>query len=109
MQNKRLTQAQGWGYYRQKQTTKDENMKREEFLITSTEGHSITKHAWNSANREVERLVGEIANSEGRNYRLIDSKSEKEGFYHVSGIRVWGTGVTLHDAKEISFFITKIA
>jgi len=84
-------------------------MKREEFLITSTEGHNVIKNAWNSANREVEKLVGEIAKSEGRDYRLIDSKSEKEGFYHVSGVRVWGTGVTLHDAKEISFFITKIA
>lgn len=84
-------------------------MKRGEFLITSTEGHSVVKHKWNSANREVERLIGEIAQAEGRTYRLIESESEKQGFYHVSGVRVWGTGVTLHDSKEISFFITKIA
>lgn len=84
-------------------------MKREEFLITSTEGHNVIKYKWNSANREVERLIGEIAKTEGRDYRLIDSQSEKEDFYHISGVRVWGTGVTLHDAKEISFFITKVA
>ena len=84
-------------------------MKRESFSITSTEGHNVIKHKWNSANREVERIVGEIANDECRDYRLIDSKSEKEGFYHVSGVRVWGTGITLHDSKQISFFITKIA
>lgn len=84
-------------------------MKREQFLITSTEGHNVIKYKWNSANREVERLIGEIADKEGRNYRLIDSQSEKEGFYHISGVRVWGTGETLYNSKEITFFITKLA
>jgi hypothetical protein len=81
-------------------------MKREEFLITSTEGHNVVKNKWNSANREVERLVGEVAQVEGADYRLTDSKSEKTGFYHVSGVRVW---TRKSDGKEISFFITKIA
>lgn len=84
-------------------------MKREQFQITSSEGHNVIKSKWNSANREVERLIGEIANEEGVTYRLIDSESVKEGFYHVSGIRVWATGETLHNAKEITFFIKKIS
>lgn len=81
-------------------------MKREQFLITSTQGHNVVKYKWNTANREVEKMVGEIAIQEDKTYRLIDSKSEKVGFYFVSGVRVWATD---HDSKEISFFITKIA
>ena len=83
-------------------------MKREKFLITSKAGHNVTKYKWNSANREIEKIIGEIAQAEGKDYRLIDSQSEKEGFYHVSGSRTWGNGETLHDSKEITFFITKI-
>lgn len=81
-------------------------MKREEFLITSTAGHSVIKHKWNSANREIERIMGEIAQAEGKTYRLIDSQSEKQGFYHVSGSRTWATEL---GSKEITFFITKIS
>ena len=54
----------------------------------------------------VDSIYAGIAIQEGKTYRLIDSKSEKVGFYFVSGVRVWATD---HDSKEISFFITKIA
>lgn len=84
-------------------------MKREQFQITSSEGHDVIKSKWNSANREVEHLIGEIANEEGVTCRLVDSESVKEGFYHISGVRVWGTGETLHNTKEITFYINKIS
>ena len=34
-------------------------MKREHFLITSTEGHNVTKYAWNSARKEVQSIMQE--------------------------------------------------
>ena len=80
-------------------------MKREEFLITSTEGHSTVKYKWNSARKEVQRLMQEYANSNGGQYTL-ESKSEKQGFHFVSGVMVYTDKAT---GKEISFFITKIA
>lgn len=79
-------------------------MKREEFLITSTESHNVVKYKWNSANREVENLIGEVANSEGSRWSLVDSQSEKHGKFHVSGVRVWERT----DGKQITFFITKV-
>ncbi len=80
-------------------------MKREQFLITSTEGHNVVKFKWNSARREVQRLMQEYANSSGGSYTL-ESKSEKQGFYHVLGVAVYTDTAT---GKEISFFVTKIA
>lgn len=80
-------------------------MKRENFLITSTEGHEVIKFKWNSANREVENLIGEVAKNEGSNWNLVESESEKQGFHHISGVRVWER----KDGKRISFFITKVA
>lgn len=80
-------------------------MKREEFIITSTEGHKALKYKWNSANREVERLIGELAKEEFSQWHLVDSQSEKSGKFHVSGVRVWER----LDGKQISFFITKVA
>lgn len=82
-------------------------MKREEFLITSTQGHNVVKYKWNSANREAQNLMQEWANEYPDNtvWNLVESTSEKDGKFHVSGVRVWkGT-----NGKEISFFITKIA
>lgn len=40
-------------------------MKREQFLITSTTGHNVTKTEWGAANREVMRLIQEHANNSG--------------------------------------------
>lgn len=82
-------------------------MKREEFLITSTVGHNVVKHAWNSANREVEKLLQEYANeqADSTTWELVEKTSEKEGFYFVSGSRVWQSD----KGQSISFFITKIA
>lgn len=80
-------------------------MKREQFLITSTEGHNTIKFKWNSARKEVQRLMQEYADSNGGAYTL-ESKSEKQGFYYVSGVMVYTDMAT---GKEISFFITKIA
>ncbi len=88
-------------------------MKREQFLITSTEGHNTIKHKWNSARKEVQRLVQEWVNKEAEKellhileYELVREESEKQGFYHVSGMLVWKEKTS---GKEISFFITKIA
>lgn len=80
-------------------------MKREEFLITSTAGHNATKYKWNSARKEVQRLMQEYANANGGLYTL-GSTSEKQGFHFVSGAMVYTCEST---GKEISFFITKIA
>jgi hypothetical protein len=88
-------------------------MKREEFLITSTEGHSTVKYKWNSARKEVQRLMQEFVNKEGERellsfleYELTENKSEKQGFHFVSGVMGWKEKTS---GKEISFFITKIA
>lgn len=79
-------------------------MKREQFLITSTEGHKVIKYKWNSANREVEALIAEIADQECSHWSLIESESQKTGKFHTSGVRVWKRT----DGKRISFFITKV-
>ena len=88
-------------------------MKREQFLITSTEGHNVVKYKWNSARQEVARLMQEYVNLEGEKhpqshlqYDLVENKSEKNGFYHVSGVVSWEEKAT---GDKISFFITKIA
>lgn len=80
-------------------------MKREQFLITSTDGHNVIKFKWNSANREVENLVGLTAQAEGVDYHLIDSESVKEGFHHVKGSRTWKSV----DGKVVVFTIQKVA
>jgi hypothetical protein len=80
-------------------------MKREQFLITSTDGHEVTKTKWNAANREVENLIGLIANEEATTYNLIDSESVKEGFNHVKGSRTWKS----KDGKVVVFNIEKVA
>lgn len=80
-------------------------MKREQFLITSTVGHNITKYKWNSASREVQRLIQEHANNNGDTWTLIESASEKETYYFVSGTRVWQSD----KGEKITFYITKIA
>ena len=88
-------------------------MKREEFLITSTKGHNAIKHKWNSARKEVARLMQEYVNLEGEKhpqshlqYDLTENKSEKNGKFHVSGVMSWEEKMT---GDKISFFITKIA
>lgn len=86
-------------------------MKREQFLITSTEGHNAVKYKWNSAKREVARLMQEYANANAplldpSVFEIVQNESEKDGFYHVSGVMTWKEKYT---GKEISFFITKIA
>lgn len=88
-------------------------MQKEQFLITSTKGHNVIKYKWNSARKEVGRLMQEYANQQGEKellsileYELIENKSEKEGFYHVSGVMTWKEKM---NGDTISFFITKIA
>lgn len=89
-------------------------MKREEFLITSTEGHNTVKHKYNSARKEVLRLIQEWVNLQAEKdllsvlqYEIVQNESEKDasGFKHVSGVMVWKEKTS---GKEISFFITKI-
>ena len=80
-------------YQSSRQTDGVSTVKREEFLITSTKGHNATKYKWNSARKEVQRLMQEYVNQQGvkellsiLEYKLIENESEKEGFYHVSGV-----------------------
>lgn len=89
-------------------------MQREQFLITSTEGHNVIKHKWNSARKEVHALMQTWVNAEAEKellhilqYNIVDSASEKDSRgMHTSGVTVYREAVT---GKEISFFITKIA
>ena len=89
-------------------------MKREEFLITSTQGHNVIKQKWNSARKEVHALMQAWVNAEAEKellhilqYNIVDSTSEKDSRgMHTSGVMVYREAVT---GKEISFFITKIA
>lgn len=81
-------------------------MKRENFLITTNTGISVVKHKCNAANREVERLINEIARKEGKEYNLTASESKKDGSsYFVSGYREW----TCEDGFAILFNIEKQA
>ena len=89
-------------------------MKREQFLITSTAGHNTIKYKWNSARKEVQRLMQEWVNNEAEKellhileYQLVQNESEKDKRgMHVSGVMTWREKTS---GKEISFFITKIA
>lgn len=89
-------------------------MQREEFLITSTAGHNVIKYKWNSARKEVARLMQEWVNKEAEKellnilmYNLVESASEKDSRgMHTSGVMTYREAVT---GKEISFFLTKIA
>ncbi len=89
-------------------------MQREQFLITSTEGHNVIKQKWNSARKEVHSLMQAWVNAEAEKellhilqYNIVDSTSEKDSRgMHTSGVMVYREAVT---GKEISFFITKIA
>lgn len=89
-------------------------MKREQFLITSTQGHNVIKYKWNSARKEVQSLMQEWVNKEAEKellsilmYNLVENVSEKDSRgMHTSGVMVYREATT---GKEISFFITKIA
>lgn len=89
-------------------------MKREQFLITSTQGHNVIKQKWNSARKEVHALMQTWVNVEAEKellhilqYNIVESTSEKDSRgMHTSGVMVYREAVT---GKEISFFITKIA
>jgi len=63
-------------------------MKRKMFVITYGDSHCI-KNAWNTAIREIENIVREIARIEHTEYNLVDSVSNKVGHGHVSGSRSW--------------------
>lgn len=64
-------------------------MKRETFEIKANGVIFDTRSKWNASIRSIERKVIEIAKAEGTFYELVDSHSEKEGFCHVRGFRVW--------------------
>lgn len=80
-------------------------MQRENYIITSNRDHNVTKHKWNSAIRETEALIKEIAIQENTVYELVESHSHKEGFGFVKGHRTWkgknGNVVTFSVVKEI--------
>ena len=79
---------------------------RENFIITTNTGLTVVKHKWNSANREVENMIREIAKSEHTIYNLVDSVSIKDGDfnYHIKGSRTWqgnnGNTVIFNIEKE---------
>lgn len=77
---------------------------RENFQITSTEGHSVIKHKWNSSIRCTESLIGEIAKEERTTYSLVDSISNKEGFNHNNGSRTWEST----SGKRVVFSVRKV-
>lgn len=77
---------------------------RENFLILLNGEALQTRHKWNAANRAIEQYVGELAKAEGKDYRLADSHSEKVGFYHVSGFRVWER----EDGLALRFEVEKV-
>tara|TARA_R110000744_G_C19371770_1_gene563256 strand:+ start:84237 stop:84479 length:243 start_codon:yes stop_codon:yes gene_type:complete len=79
-------------------------MKREQFLITSDKGHNTVKYKWNAARKEVQRLMQEYVNINGGSYMLTE-KSEKDGFYFVSGVMIY---TDTQAGKEILFSIKKI-
>ena len=62
---------------------------RETFQITANGVPVETRTKWNAANRAVEAKALEAARAENTVYRLVESESRKEGFYHVEGVRVW--------------------
>ena len=64
-------------------------MKRETFEIKANGVVFDTRSKWNSSIRSIEGKVNEIAKVESTVYELVDSHSEKEGFYNVRGFRVW--------------------
>ena len=81
--------------------------KREQFEICHNYGipKVVIKYKWNSANREVENIIGKIARAELQNYKLTFTSSvgdSKAG--HTSGVREW-TGQI--DGNVIRFTITK--
>lgn len=89
-------------------------MQKEQFLITSTENHNTTKHKWNSARKEVARLMQEWVNVQAEKellsilqYELVQNESEKDvRGMHISGMMQWKEKTS---GKEITFFITKVA
>ena len=79
---------------------------RETVLILLNGEELETRTKWNAANRAIEDHVGKVAKAESQDYRLVESKSEKVGFYHVSGYRVWERN---SDGLTLRFEIEKIA
>lgn len=64
-------------------------MKRKTYIIAYGP-YRVVKHAWNTAMREIERLVSQMAQAEGQDYRLTDSGGERDALKnHVSGFREW--------------------
>lgn len=79
-------------------------MKRENFEIKFN-GNVVIKHKWNSAIKEVENLIREIARTEQTIYELVESVSTKIDAWHFgNGVRVWKG----RNNKTVSFTITKI-
>lgn len=77
-------------------------MKRDVFTI-SYQGRSVIKSKWNSARREVENIIRDIARTEGAIYERISDNSIKEGAYHIKGAIAWRSGT----GKVINFTIEK--
>ncbi|MGL6227940.1 MAG: hypothetical protein ACRC3J_01860 [Culicoidibacterales bacterium] len=81
----------------------ENNMKRENFEIRF-EGQVVIKHTWNAAQREVEKLIRNIALEEGQAYSLTSKTSELHPTMykkHHKGTRVW----TGDNGKQVSFEI----
>lgn len=78
-------------------------MKRETFEIKANGVIFDTRSKWNASIRSIEEKINKISKAENTAYELVDSYSEKEGFCHVRGFRVWKG----HNGNVIKFEITK--
>jgi hypothetical protein len=80
-------------------------MKRETFEIKYSD-RTATKHKWNSAIRETERLIKQLANDERTTYHLVGSESnkDKDGHYYEHGYRTWQGD----NGNAVTFTIHKI-
>jgi len=76
-------------------------MKRENYII-SYNGQTVIKHKWNSAIREIESIVREMAKAEGVFYSLLSSDSIKGEYGFIRGSRIWegSNGKVLHFTIE---------
>jgi hypothetical protein len=81
-------------------------MKRSEYIVSYGD-QSFVKYKWNSAIREIERVIGYIANFDKSTYNLIDSGGEKLDGNYVKGFRTWrsdkGHTVTFNIVKSPNY------
>ena len=76
---------------------------RESFIIAYRDKETV-KYKFNSACREIEKIVKGIAIAEHTDYTLTGSSIIKNGFYAVAGSRQW----TGKNGNIVDFTINKL-